>query len=71
MRTLLLLCAVPSLVMAQVTATPSAAPTSPRAMTLADWYRVTQVSGAQLSPDGRRVAFTVTTVRESENKRHS
>jgi dipeptidyl aminopeptidase/acylaminoacyl peptidase len=43
---------------------------APRAMALKDWYRVTTVSQPALSPDGRRVAMTVTTVRESENKRH-
>ena len=42
-----------------------------RAFTPADWYKVTQVSAPALSPDGGKVAFTVTTVRESENKRHS
>ena len=42
-----------------------------RAFTLADWYRVTTVRQPALSPDGRWVAFTVTTVRESENKRVS
>ena len=39
--------------------------------TPADWYTVTAVSGSSLSPDGKQVAYTVTTVRESENKRHS
>lgn len=43
---------------------------APHAMTLRDWYRVTTVSQPAVSPDGRRVAFTVTTVREAENKRH-
>ena len=43
---------------------------APRAMTLRDWYRVTTVSQPAVSPDGKRVAFTVTTVREAENKRH-
>jgi len=42
-----------------------------RAFTPADWYRLTSVSSPSLSPDGKRVAFTVTTVREAENKRHS
>jgi dipeptidyl aminopeptidase/acylaminoacyl peptidase len=42
-----------------------------RAFTPADWYRVTTVSSPAMSPDGGRVAFTVTTVRESENERHS
>src|SRR5690349_25073622 len=42
-----------------------------RAFTPADWYRLTSVSSPAISPDGKRVAFTVTTVREAENKRHS
>ena len=42
-----------------------------RAFTLADWYRVTTVRQPAMSPDGRWIAFTVTTVRESENKRVS
>ncbi len=46
-------------------------PKGPRAMMLADWYRVHSVSGPALSPDGKRVAMTVTTVKESENRRHS
>ena len=43
----------------------------PRAFTPADWYRLTTVSNPAISADGRLAAFTVTTVRESENKRHS
>jgi dipeptidyl aminopeptidase/acylaminoacyl peptidase len=46
------------------------AQSAPRAMTLRDWYRVTTVSQPAVSPDGKRVAFTVMTVREAENKRH-
>ena len=46
------------------------AQSAPRAMTLRDWYRVTTVAQPAVSPDGKRVAFTVTTVRETENKRH-
>jgi dipeptidyl aminopeptidase/acylaminoacyl peptidase len=42
-----------------------------RAFTPQDWYRLTNVSTPAMSPDGKLVAFTVTTVRESENKRHS
>src|SRR5687767_11092316 len=42
-----------------------------RAFTLADWYRVTTVRQPAMSPDGKWIAFTVTTVRESENKRAS
>ena len=42
-----------------------------RAFTPNDWYRVTTVSDSALSPDGKLVAFTVTTVNEKEGKRHS
>ncbi len=41
-----------------------------RAFTPKDWYRVTTVSTPAVSPDGRQVAFTVTTVREADNRRH-
>jgi dipeptidyl aminopeptidase/acylaminoacyl peptidase len=58
-------------VVALVLTAPLSGQTTGRAFTLADWYRVTQLSTPALSPDGRTVAFTVTTVRESENKRHS
>ena len=43
----------------------------PRAMMLSDWYRVANVSSPMLSPDGKRVAMTVTTAREADNRRHS
>ena len=39
--------------------------------TPADWYKLTTVSAPALSPDGNKVAITVTTVREAENRRHS
>lgn len=42
-----------------------------RAFTPADWYRVTTVGSPATSPDGKRVAFVVTTVRENENRRHN
>ncbi|HSJ32903.1 MAG TPA: S9 family peptidase [Longimicrobiales bacterium] len=42
-----------------------------RAFTPDDWYRLTTVSSPAMSPDGRLVAFTVTTVKEEENERHS
>src|ERR1043166_1734925 len=42
-----------------------------RAFTPNDWYRVTTLSTPAVSPDGKQVAFTVTTVRAAENKRHS
>ena len=35
-------------------------PKGPRAMMLADWYRVVNVSSPAVSPDGKRVAMTVT-----------
>ena len=53
-----------------VTGALHAQPVTPRAMTLRDWYRVTTVSQPAVSPSGTHVAFTVTTVRETENKRH-
>jgi dipeptidyl aminopeptidase/acylaminoacyl peptidase len=67
----------PALCLSAVMAAPIGAafaqqPTAPRrAFTPADWYKVTQVSTPALSPDGGKVAFTVTTVREAENRRHS
>ena len=45
--------------------------TAKRAFTPADWYKMTTVSAPAVSPDGKVVAFTVTTVRETENKRHA
>ncbi len=44
--------------------------TKGRAFTPADWYRVTTLSSPAISPDGKLVAFTVTTVKEAENRRH-
>src|SRR5206468_11173496 len=41
-----------------------------RAFTPADIYRMATVSAPAMSPDGRLVAFTVTTVVEKENRRH-
>jgi dipeptidyl aminopeptidase/acylaminoacyl peptidase len=48
----------------------AAAQQGKHAFTPADWYKVNTVSTPVLSPDGGKVAFTVTTVRESENRRH-
>src|SRR5215218_2150059 len=47
------------------------APRGPRAMLLSDWYRVANVSTPAVSPDGKRIAMTVTTAKEAENRRHS
>jgi dipeptidyl aminopeptidase/acylaminoacyl peptidase len=41
-----------------------------RAFTLNDWYRLTTVSSPAISPDGSRIAFTVQTVNDRENKYH-
>ena len=41
-----------------------------RAMQPNDWHRLSTLSQPAMSPDGRVVAFTVTTVNERENKRH-
>ncbi|MDQ6885959.1 MAG: S9 family peptidase [Gemmatimonadota bacterium] len=49
----------------------SAQQKSARAFTPSDWYRLTAVAAPALSPDGKLVAFTVTTVKEAENRRHS
>jgi len=40
-------------------------------MLLHDWYRVASVSAPAVSPDGKRIAMTVTTPVEAENRRHS
>ncbi|MFC1791816.1 hypothetical protein ACFL0I_05060, partial [Gemmatimonadota bacterium] len=42
-----------------------------RAFTPEDWYRLNNLSSPAMSPDGRFVAFTVTTVNEAGNARHS
>jgi dipeptidyl aminopeptidase/acylaminoacyl peptidase len=54
-----------------VAAGTAAAQETGRAFTPADWYRVTTVGSPAMSPDGRLVAFTVTTVKEADNARHS
>jgi dipeptidyl aminopeptidase/acylaminoacyl peptidase len=50
--------------------TPSTA-SQGRAFQTRDWYKLTTVSSPAMSPNGRWVAFTVTTVDEAANKRHS
>src|ERR1043165_8559782 len=61
-RSLLLLAAAPSIALAQA---------PKRAFTPNDWYRVTQVAGPVLSPDGSQVVFTTTTIPNNENRRHT
>jgi len=53
------------------TATTASSSGARRAFTPADWYKVTTLNAPAVSPDGKLVAFTVTTVRENDNKRHS
>lgn len=43
----------------------------PRPFQLADVYKITTLGAPAMAPTGDRVAFTVTTVREAENKRHA
>lgn len=50
---------------------PAAAQEAKRGFEPADWYRLKTVRSPAMSPDGRFVAFTVTTVKESENERHT
>ncbi len=84
LRALPLLALTPSFLLAQrgqgggattaaAPATPALAPLpkGPRAMLLRDWYRVANVSTPAVSPDGKRIAMTVTTPVEAENRRHS
>ncbi len=44
---------------------------TPRPFAPNDWYKVTTVGNAALSPDGKLVAVTVTTPVEKDNKRHN
>ncbi len=49
----------------------TAAAQTPRAMQPNDWHRLTTLSSPAMSPDGKLVAYTVTTVNEGDNRRHS
>jgi len=62
---------LPASVVPAQQATPAQSPAARHAFTPADWYKVTTLSTPALSPDGGKVAFTVTTVREAENRRHA
>ncbi len=46
-------------------------PPFPRPFQATDYYRLASISEPRLAPDGRRVAFTVTTVVEDKDRRHS
>ena len=48
----------------------AAAQQTKRAFALADWYKLSTLSAPAISPDGGRVAFTVQTINEKDNKYH-
>jgi dipeptidyl aminopeptidase/acylaminoacyl peptidase len=48
----------------------SAQQATKRAFALSDWYKLSTLSGPAISPDGGRVAFTVQSINERENKYH-
>jgi dipeptidyl aminopeptidase/acylaminoacyl peptidase len=50
---------------------PAVLPAQQRPWQSTDYYRLTNVSNPALSPDGRRIAFVVTTVVEDKDRRHS
>ena len=52
-------------------APPLFAQSTGRAFTPEDWYKIARVAGGVLSPDGNTLAFTVTTVQEEKNARHT
>jgi dipeptidyl aminopeptidase/acylaminoacyl peptidase len=43
---------------------------APRAFQPSDVYKLTSLASPAVSPDGRRIAFTVTTMREADNRYH-
>lgn len=53
-----------------VLATSLSAQQPKRPFELKDWYRLTVLSSPAMSPDGSRIAFTVQTVNERDNKYH-
>jgi len=61
---------VPQLLHGQQPQTPPPPP-APRPWQSTDYYRLTVVSNPALSPDGKRVAFVVTTVVEDKDRRHN
>ena len=61
---------VTSLAIAALCASSLSAQAARRAFQLSDWYRLTTLSTPAMSPDGSRIAFTVQTVTERDNKYH-
>ncbi|MBC8090228.1 MAG: S9 family peptidase [Phycisphaerae bacterium] len=59
------------LALLSISAATVSAQSSGRAFAVPDWYKISRVASPVLSPDGNTIAFTVTTVREAENKRHT
>ena len=54
-----------------IASTTLAAQSTGRAFTPEDWYKIARVGAGSLSPDGNTLAFTVTTVAEEKNARHT
>ena len=50
---------------------PGVLPAQQRPWQSTDYYRLTAIGNPALSPDGRRVAFVVTTVVEDKDRRHN
>src|SRR5580700_3831167 len=74
MSALLLVCALPRLAVAQNTPTSAtstqAASAHPRNLNVDDYFRIKDVEDARISPDGKWVAYVITThdVKEDKNK---
>ena len=54
-----------------IAGSPLVAQSSGRAFTPEDWYKIQRVGAGVLSPDGNTLAFTVTTVLEDKDLRHT
>jgi dipeptidyl aminopeptidase/acylaminoacyl peptidase len=57
--------------LAMLAFTAASAQSTGRAFTPEDWYKIARVGGGSLSPDGNTLAFTVTTVDEDKDVRHT
>ncbi len=60
-----------ALALAMLASTALTAQSTGRAFTPEDWYKIARVGGGSLSPDGNMLAFTVTTVLEDKDIRHT